>query len=122
VNLSRLTTVAGLAALHIVDGKPLFPEATVRGWIAGDLQGFRSSCIIKMGGRTMVDLDALETWLEAQRGGKATKACARRPAAPINVRVAPTADLDAALASIGLATTAGRARRQGARGKCASTA
>lgn len=70
VRLDRLSTVAGFARLHGADGIVLFPEGTVRRWINSDYCRFRSRCVVKVGGKSMIDLDAVDEWLEEQRGGR----------------------------------------------------
>ena len=69
VNPSRLVTLRGLESYfpdH--DGSPLFPEATVRGWIHSNLDRFKATCVVKPGGRIFIDLDAFAAWLEERRG------------------------------------------------------
>lgn len=80
MNLSRLVTIAGLAALQGADGKRLFPEATVRGWIDTNLDRFRDRCVVMLGGRVMVDLDALDLWAEERRGRRQPRKA--RPTTP----------------------------------------
>lgn len=70
MNLARLTTVAGLAELQSADGKPLFPQATVRDWMRLDLRGFRRRCVVMVGGKAYIDLDSLDDWMEDGRGAK----------------------------------------------------
>src|SRR5436190_17751868 len=81
VNPARLRTLSQLERLYVdEEGKPLFNEATVRGWIGDDLRGFEQACVVRAGGRTMIDLDAFAAWLEGQRGAVSLRQRrARRP-------------------------------------------
>lgn len=67
---SRLITLPGLAALTTADGAHPYPVATVRDWIARDERGFRTRCVVMLGGKLHVDLDALDRWNEDGRGLK----------------------------------------------------
>ena len=73
VNLARLISVAELAELKTAGGSQLFPESTVRGWMHDNLDGFRDRCVVRLGQRVMVDLDALDAWLEERRGTRTRK-------------------------------------------------
>jgi hypothetical protein len=69
LNPSQLVTLKGLESRYIdVDGRSLFPEATVRGWIHANHDRFKDRCVIKPGGKVFVDLDAFAEWLEQRRG------------------------------------------------------
>lgn len=69
IDPGRLRTLSQLERLYVDEqGKPLYNEATVRGWISDDLRDFEKVCVVRVGGRTMVDLDAFVLWLEGQRG------------------------------------------------------
>lgn len=69
VDPTRLVTLRGLeATFQDQDGSPLFPENTVRGWIHADLDRFKSLCVVKPGGKVLIDLDAFAAWLEERRG------------------------------------------------------
>ena len=84
MNLARLITIAGLARLKSADGGVLFPESTVRGWSHENVDGFRAECVVAVGGKSMVDLDALDGWLEKRRGSKRGRRTARAtPSAPV---------------------------------------
>src|SRR4051794_15340049 len=74
MDVARLITVPGLAALKSSDGVALFPEGTVRRWMESDYRRFRSRCVVKIGGKTVIDLDELDVWLEDQRGGRIERA------------------------------------------------
>jgi len=56
--LDHLTTFAALAERCGIC------ERTLRYWSARDLQGFRSECTVKIGGRRLVNLPATRAWLE----------------------------------------------------------
>lgn len=79
MNLARLVSLSGLCAINGADGQPLFRESTTRGWMERNLRGFRDKCVVKVGGRSMVDLDALDRWLEDGRGGKVERKPAEQP-------------------------------------------
>lgn len=69
IDPGRLRTLSQLERLYVDEGgTPLFNEATVRGWIGDNLRDFEKVCVVRVGGRTMVDLDAFVLWLEGQRG------------------------------------------------------
>ena len=64
MNLSRLVTVDRLGELH----PETFPATTVRSWLARNYRRFRERCSVLAGGRILIDLEALESWLEDGRG------------------------------------------------------
>lgn len=65
VALENLMTVKQLAAAY-----PAFTEPMIRWWIFNaDTNGF-NVCIIRIGGRVLIDRAAFEHWLEAHRVGK----------------------------------------------------
>lgn len=109
VRLDRLVTLAGLAALKGADDSTLFPQSTVRGWMERDLRGFRQRCVVKVGGKAMVDLDALDGWLESQRGAKQERELTERSAPAATRR--HRRDVSEVLAAAGFAPSAARPRR-----------
>ena len=104
MNLARLISIPGLAALRSTDGEQLFPVTTVRGWIHADYERFRTECVVRLGQRVMVDLDALEAWLEGRRGTKTAKPNSG-PQSPAREarRVSPLKSFDQVLEEAGLA-------------------
>ncbi|WP_416799471.1 DNA-binding protein [Ciceribacter azotifigens] len=67
VALENLMTVKQLAAAY-----PAFTEPMIRWWIFNaDTNGF-NVCIIRIGGRVLIDRAAFEHWLEAHRAASFT--------------------------------------------------
>lgn len=103
MRLDRLITIAGLASrpeFHSAEGVALFPEATTRGWINANLDGFRDQVVVMLGGKVMVDIDALHRWIEGRRGKRATPRAVTRVRYPRSRRPAQTlAEWEAGLAS-----------------------
>lgn len=98
---SRLITVADLAKLRDAAGRIVYPASTVRGWISGDVDEFKTRCVVQIGRRVYVDLDALEKWrMVGRRTAKPSpvERLSRRYAVGLRPKAEVLAEIDALLA------------------------
>lgn len=68
--MKRVTDFAGVEARYTdpVTGRALIPASTVRGWADQNRDGFADRCVIRLPGKRLIDLAALDEWLEDRRG------------------------------------------------------
>lgn len=118
VNPARLTTLVGLERLFPdpgESGRSLFPVATVRDWASQDVEGFATECVVRAGGKLLIDLDAFARWLEARRGVESSRKRSAATAAEAREKVRPIRpSFDEAVRRAGLGELT-RARPRGPR-------
>jgi len=60
--MKKLLTVKQLA-----DAVPGFAVGGIRQWLFYDTDNFRSKCVVKIGAKVLLDLDAVQQWLDEHR-------------------------------------------------------
>jgi hypothetical protein len=63
------TTVAHLVSVEQLEQRsPALRKRLLRHWLHLNLDGFRDTCAVKIGRRLLLDVAAVEAWVEAHRG------------------------------------------------------